>query len=619
MFQTHEDENCHYVQGADGEVIAIAKAGLSDATRGRIQRLAQGGIVKGFAGGGMVDGGTVDEYGLPAPVLAEVAPLAVDAMDAGAAPAKPWRRTTVGEISDAVFAPAPAEPERPVDPLAKSFWERMIPSLPGPGPAGGTPIFDAMDAADAARATPGNPTAFSDLLASRGVPLTPPVVAPPVAVPPVGETAPLPVSLSTSIDAGFRRPGGGNEPLPPPDQGLDDGLVRQDIAARRMAAAQAAEAAAKVRNAQLQIDQQAAFDAESARQYTARQAQADVFRDEIRNGKIDPDRLYASLDSGQRIGLGISLFLGGFGAALSGGANQALAIFNKQVDKDLDAQQANLATKQSLLREFVAEGHDLRTARELARAHMLDGIAATMERDSAMLGGDKAKAIALDTSGKLQVEAAAARQKWTTTALENQVRQAQKRHLDAESARLYAQTRADAQQKATAAQLAQTEAEFLAGRPIPVAKRALLSDRARDEGVVVDGLLYAAQSKPSGDKAREAVSAATELTDAVRKLREARKTSGRAWVPGTGESSNAQVLSDVTKLAIKAAGVLGTLDAGSQEFLDGMVKNPGAIWTTDATIFGGLDALDGWAKSRRNAVLGAQLVAAPPVISFATE
>jgi len=64
----------------------------------------------------------------------------------------------------------------------------------------------------------------------------------------------------------------------------------------------------------------------------------DAFAKVLESQKIDPNRYYNNLSTGQKVAQGIALVLGGIGAGLTGGPNQALNIVKDFIDKDIDAQ-----------------------------------------------------------------------------------------------------------------------------------------------------------------------------------------------------------------------------------------------------------------------------------------
>ena len=100
-------------------------------------------------------------------------------------------------------------------------------------------------------------------------------------------------------------------------------------------------------------------------------ANTDVLHDKLNkveeaaaNGQIDPGRFYNNLDTGQKIATGIGLILGGIGAGLTHGQNPVLEMINNAINRDVDAQKADLNNKHSLV---AAYQHDLGNREDAAK------------------------------------------------------------------------------------------------------------------------------------------------------------------------------------------------------------------------------------------------------------
>jgi hypothetical protein len=320
----------------------------------------------------------------------------------------------------------------------------------------------------------------------------------------------------------------------------------------------------------------------------------------------------------------IAMALGAFGAALAGSPNFAMQIINKRIDDDLALQKARRSEK---LAEYQRLGLSVDNAMKMLKADKLAEVAGSINSAALQAGSQQAVATGKIAAAKLMADsfklvddAGLSHFKAVTAgpAFEAEMKtHALNQEMLRQHARLLAAQTAAEQMKSLAGKTQQdVETAYLSGIPVPITSRAALSKDSRESGVEIGGRLYAAHDPEAAKKARAAVGAATELKSALQKMREFRDTTGRAF--GTGTSATADALQKTTQLALKAAGELGTLDSGSQAFLDSLVKNPGAIFTNDSTINASLDALDGWAESRKQATLGAQLVNAPRPITFVT-
>lgn len=324
----------------------------------------------------------------------------------------------------------------------------------------------------------------------------------------------------------------------------------------------------------------------------------------------------------QDVGLSgvIGMALGAFGASLAGTPNFAMQIVNKRIDDDLAIQKANRSDKYSQIAFYQQKGLSLDNAYKMAKADALAKAAGQMQSAALQAGSDQAVQTANAASAELMTQSVKMMQEahindfriktapfvlaheTHSRDLNDQMVIAHKNLLEANAQAKRAKVSAGASQQ-------QLENNYLSGVPIPIVHRGALSPHARDAGVQIAGQLYAAHDKDAATKARTAVSAASEMKAEIQKMRDFRANNGRAFTPG--DSATSAELQRFTQLAIKSAGELGTLDSGSQAFMDAMVKDPGSIFTSDATINAGLDALDGWADTRKNSVLGAQLIKAP--------
>ncbi len=69
--------------------------------------------------------------------------------------------------------------------------------------------------------------------------------------------------------------------------------------------------------------------------------------DDIKNSHIDPNRYLSSMDTGNKLATGIGLILGGIGGG--GTHNMALDFLNKQIDRDIEGQKADVGRKENLV------------------------------------------------------------------------------------------------------------------------------------------------------------------------------------------------------------------------------------------------------------------------------
>lgn len=89
----------------------------------------------------------------------------------------------------------------------------------------------------------------------------------------------------------------------------------------------------------------------------------DQLGEDVRKGKIDPNRLWSKMSTGSKISAGLGMILSGLGSGLTGQQNMAMAVINKAIDHDIDAQEKDLSNKKSLYAMNMQRYHDTRAAR----------------------------------------------------------------------------------------------------------------------------------------------------------------------------------------------------------------------------------------------------------------
>lgn len=125
---------------------------------------------------------------------------------------------------------------------------------------------------------------------------------------------------------------------------------------------------------------------------------------DINNQHIDPSHYYESLSSGQKAMTAIGLILGGIGGM--GHQNMALDFLNKQIDRDVEAQKANLGKKETLLSANFKEAGDLRDAEAMTRVNMADIYTNQLQQRAVQLQGPMAQARAQQAASQLQMKVA---------------------------------------------------------------------------------------------------------------------------------------------------------------------------------------------------------------------
>jgi hypothetical protein len=129
-------------------------------------------------------------------------------------------------------------------------------------------------------------------------------------------------------------------------------------------------------------------------------------QDDILNQRINPNHYMSSLNTGHRIATGIGLFLGGMGSGLTHSPNQALEFLNKNIDRDIQAQQTELGKKETLLSANLKQFGNLHDATEMTRVMMNDASAAQLQRAALSSQSPLVKARAQQMLGQLEMQSA---------------------------------------------------------------------------------------------------------------------------------------------------------------------------------------------------------------------
>ena len=188
------------------------------------------------------------------------------------------------------------------------------------------------------------------------------------------------------------------DPLALPEALQAGGIQKQFEAESGQAKANQAATAANV-----EAQQKLAVQTEKLHtQYTQEQAQ--LFKDAATQ-KIDPNHYWATRSTGDKILATIGLFLGGVGGM--GHGNVALDMINHSVDRDIEAQKANMGQKNNLFRMNMEKFHDQQQALLATKAQMLTLTAAKLENAAAIAGTPQAEA------RKMQLQAQLAQQSTT--------------------------------------------------------------------------------------------------------------------------------------------------------------------------------------------------------------
>lgn len=265
--------------------------------------------------------------------------------------------------------------------------------------------------------------------------------------------------------------------------------------------------------------------------------QQDDFMNKVMTHEIQPNRIWANASTGSQISAAIGVLLGGLGAGLTGGPNQAMAVINRLVDQDIDAQKAELGKKQTLYSMNLQKYRDAQTAHAATKAQSAAMLQGQLAVSAARMGSQQAQA------AKLQADAV----------------------IEQERAKLNQQVVAAQSIKALMAHIGKTGEqgyiEFL-----PEAQRKEAYER------VVPGVGLAS-TKEGAAKANELVTSTRSGVELINELKSFAGKTGSKF--SMEDKAKAETLARMIMGQIRE-GVLGpgTVNEGERKILEKMVANP---------------------------------------------
>lgn len=126
---------------------------------------------------------------------------------------------------------------------------------------------------------------------------------------------------------------------------------------------------------------------------------------DIQNGHIDANHYMENMDAGKKITSAIGLFLGGIAAAKTGQPNPALQFLNNQIDRDLNAQKANMENKHNLLGALERQYGNSMVAANMFKAIRANTLADQLGQAAATAQSGLAKAAGQTGVGQLKQQA----------------------------------------------------------------------------------------------------------------------------------------------------------------------------------------------------------------------
>lgn len=135
--------------------------------------------------------------------------------------------------------------------------------------------------------------------------------------------------------------------------------------------------------------------------------QQQQFLQDVQNGHIDPKHYQENQSVGAKVGTAIGLLLGGWSSGYTHQGNPALEFLNKQIDRDIEGQKANLDNKKTLFSANQALYHDNVLATNATLAQMQGITLAKIKQAADQLGTPQAQAAYNMAAGEYKTKMAA--------------------------------------------------------------------------------------------------------------------------------------------------------------------------------------------------------------------
>jgi hypothetical protein len=348
-----EDDN-KFVVGNGDSSFSIAKYGLDDGFMEKLRMLPR----VGYADGGMVEepAPSALEAGLKAQsgigdIFGAVASPIGEAMEAG------LQAPTSRGLQFAPYGEFKGQPETPMTPVSE----------PIPGRTGASGTW--AGATETPVTTPAAPTADT---------------VPPYMKIGMGGGQPAPFMLPEDIRSGYEK--------------MQQGTMAQAKAHADAAIEQARLYDEQAKDLELQ---QIAY----RKQTEKLDSEIADLQKGIATQKIDPNRIWTNASTGNRVTAGISLLLGGLSQGLTGAkSNPAMDVINNAIDRDIDAQKAELGKKQNLLSLNLQKYGRLDQAFQATKMQIMAVTQAQINQQAAKMGSKQALAAAQVASGQMDVQ-----------------------------------------------------------------------------------------------------------------------------------------------------------------------------------------------------------------------
>lgn len=162
--------------------------------------------------------------------------------------------------------------------------------------------------------------------------------------------------------------------------------------------------AENAKNTQIYLEEQKQRAADYSKERAAIQSQNEELFNQVRDSKVDPNRIWNNAGTGQKISAALGLIFGGIGAGMTHSPNQAAEFLQKSIDADIDAQKSDNSNKTNLYKLGLEKYRDSQDAEKFASLQASNILAGQIQQTAQRIGSPQAMALAKQAIGELHMK-----------------------------------------------------------------------------------------------------------------------------------------------------------------------------------------------------------------------
>lgn len=167
---------------------------------------------------------------------------------------------------------------------------------------------------------------------------------------------------------------------------------------------QAEGMAENAKNIQANIEDQKQRAAQYEQERSKIQSENTELYNQVRDSKIDPNRVWNNASTGGKIAASLGLIFGGIGAGMTHQPNLAAEFLEKTIANDIDAQKADQSNKTNLYKLGLEKYKDSQSAQQFATLQASNILAGQIQATAQRIGSPQALALAQQAIGELHMK-----------------------------------------------------------------------------------------------------------------------------------------------------------------------------------------------------------------------